>query len=191
MKLTDLHEMTMAAGNMSEQLKRYFDICIQEQDTFDHVGDIENIKVLKRDEIYLLISNTTPVAFYQVLNHSPTAILQNAYVDGDFRGQNTTAKFLWFLKRNEGFKQIQMGDIQSEDMVAVIKKIAHRFNTTWRRGDEIEPYDPTTTDKFYDSMGKTGWVVVMENDGDFSDWPKYYDPNVLDNRCWYNMMLKE
>ena len=73
----------------------------------------------------------------------------------------------------------------------MIKRIAHRFNTSWQRGNETKSYDPNTTDQFYSSMEKTGWVVVMENGGNFSDWPKFYDPTILDNRCFYDMMLKD
>jgi hypothetical protein len=99
----------------------------------------------------------------------------NAYVVEVHRKQGLFSAFLFFLKRNEGLSKIVLGELQSEATVEAVRRIYKRFDASWKKDGYREPYDPATVDKYYSSTKPTGWKIVLENDGDFSSWPKFFD----------------
>lgn len=183
-----LREMTMKHGTMENQLSIYFKSIIKDEKNYKHVGDIEQIKVLKNNDIYLLITDDKPIAFFQVTNSNNVADLQNAYTIPELRKTGIFTKFIWFLKRNEGYNQIRFGDVHSEDTIEVIKAISKRFDTYWQNGKgEKIPYDVNTIDQFYSKKHPTDWKIILENNYDFSDWPKFYEvPNI---KCIYEGII--
>lgn len=183
MKLQDITEMTMRAGRMDQHLELFFKNVSEQRTEFKHVGDIEDIQVLFKEQIYLLVKDIESLAFFQVHNETPDAILNVAFVDAPFRKQNIFSKFIWFLKRNEGYKRIILGDVHSPDTVAAVDHISHRFNVYWDNGKEQQPYKPDSVENFYHDQHPTGWRLVLENKGDFSSWPKFY--NTTDIHTWY------
>lgn len=188
MKLQDITEMTMRAGHMDQHLNQFFKNIAKQKTEFKHVGDIENIQVLFKEQIYLLTKDATPLAFFQVYDEAPNAILKVAFVDAPFRKQGIFSKFIWFLKRNEGYKRIILGDVHSPDTIAAVDYISHRFNVYWDNGKEQQPYQADIVDRFYSNFQPTEWRLVLENEGDFSSWPKFY--NIADIHTWYEWILK-
>jgi hypothetical protein len=187
--LRELSEMTMKAGNLGPALKNYFNHFSANLDGFVHVGDIEKIQVLKKDDIYFLKTADVSVGFFQVLQKPNSCTLQNAFIDDSFRGLKLFEKFIWFLKRNEGYDKIFMGDTHSKDMQNAIKSLSHRFNISWVKDNEKQPYNPDNTDKYYHSMKPTGWVILLENDGDFTDWPKFFNEGLVCVKQYYDWIL--
>ena len=180
--------MTMKAGNLEAKLIQSFDyLKSTKKDSMKHVGDIENVDVLFEDNIYFLKTKTDDIGFFQVLKHDNEAIIQNMYIDTPFRRQGLMSKFFFFLKRNEGYDKIRLGDVHSKDTIIAIQKIAHRFTTYWEKNGQTEPYSSETINDFYSPTKPTGWTIVLENDGDFSSWPKFN--NSLDVRCDYSWLF--
>jgi len=182
-----LPEMTMKTGSM-ESLSIFFENALKERDSYTHIGDIESIRVLKKNDIYLLIDNNDiGIGFFQVYDNNKVATINVLFVDKPFRKTGIFTKFLWFLKRNEQYNQIKIGDTHSQDTVEVIKHLSKRFNIFWIKDNEKIPYDIATIDRFYSTMNPTGWEIVLENDYDFSSWPKFYEvPNV---KCLYEWLF--
>ncbi len=183
-EINNIREMTMRGPSMENQLSTFFKSIADDKNNYDHVGDIEEINVLKNNDVYLLITDNKPVGFYQVIPHDNVAEIKSAYTAPDFRRKGILTNFIWFLKRNEGFSRIRIGDVQSTDTIEAIKRIAKRFNAYWENENgETVPYNVDTIDQFYSDMQPTGWKIVLENDYDFSDWPKFYEiPNI---KCLY------
>jgi hypothetical protein len=101
----------------------------------------------------------------------------NAYVVEVHRKQGLFSAFLFFLKRNEGLSKIVIGELQSEDTIEAIRRIHKRFKTSWEKDGIKEPYDPNSLEQYYSYIAPTGWKIVLENHGDFSSWPKFFDLN--------------
>jgi len=183
-EIVNLNEITMKVDSLEKQLSKFFKSISENRNDYKHVGDIEEINVYKNNDIYLLITDNKPVGFYQVIMSNKTGEVQNAYTAPEFRRNGIFTKFIWFLKRNEGYDRIRIGDVQSTDTIEAIKRIAKRFNAYWENENgETVPYDINTIDQFYSSMHPTGWKIVLENYYDFSDWPKFYEiPNI---KCLY------
>ena len=173
MKMQDLSEMTLKAGDLSNSLNLIFQRIKREHDNFEHIGDIGNIKVLQNENFYLLEVDE-PIGFFEVLSINDSRLeIRNAFIDQSQRGNNLFEKFVWFLKRILHFKEIQLGDIHSQDTVALLKKLSLRFDISWEKGSEKEKYSPEKADNFYSVKKPTGWKIVLENDGDFSSWPRF------------------
>lgn len=158
-----------------------------------HCGDIEDTQVIKAERgkltDYAFFQQTKCVGF-AILNNN---VVVNVYVIPENRKRGLFSAFLFFLKRNEGMHQIVLGDTQSEQTVSAVKRIYKRFNTFWIKDGEKIPYDPNTIDQFYSIAGPTGWQIMLENDGDFSHWPKFWSyisggPPPLLQEFYYNLL---
>jgi hypothetical protein len=194
-----LREMTMKAGNLSYNLKRFFDkyvITFHEDHSYEHVGDIEKFQVYKFPEdewfIYLLMEKETGVAFFEVKTDTDydAKLINVAYIDNKFRGQNVLEKFIWFLKRHEKSPKIMIGDVHSEMMVPAIKKLSKKFKTHWVKDDKKIEYDPEKIDDFYGIGHSTGWLVMFENEGNFESWPRFFNEKSPDFRQLYDWLLE-
>lgn len=187
MRLAAVLEMTQAVDSF-EHLAHFMPMMQMQLQNAEHCGDIERVGVYKANVLgstfYITSHDGKTVLGYYQMNGNE---LISAYVIPEMRKQNLTAMFLLFLKRSEGMSKITIGDQQSRNMIAVLKKIYTRFDTSWEKDGVKIPYNPATIDKFY-SDKKTGWQVVLENDGDFSKWPKFY--NLYDIKTWYNQLLE-
>lgn len=187
MKLPQLTEMTMRVSSY-EELGAYIDQFADINVTGEFAGDLQHYQVYKRarDKFtdYAVFDKESIIAFF-VLEQNE---LLNAYVKPEHRKQGVFSMFLFFLKRNEGFTKIIIGDLHSEATVEAIKHIAIRFHVYWTNGEIKVPYDPAKIDDFYSHLEPTEWQIVLENNGDFSRWPKKFDP--LDSRTWYSPLLE-
>jgi hypothetical protein len=186
-----LDEMTMKVGNLSYNLSRYFAKASKEIEQFKHVGDIEDqFKVLNRDSEFLLTSNDVPCAYFFVKHDDALTEISVAYVEESFRKQGVFAKFIWFLKRFFSADKITLSDVHSSDTVEALKKLKNRFSIFWEKDNKREKYDPNNTEKYYSDSKPTGWKVVLENDGDFSNWPRFFDLNRPDIRQHYDWLIE-
>lgn len=191
-------EMTMNAGNMlAKTLLDYFNMYKNDVASFEHVGDMEHYKVLLKidstaNEIYLIVRDDVPIAYFAITRKEPNWLIAKLmHVDITARQTGIASMFLLYLKRQCGGDHIEIGDIQSADTIAFLKRIHLRFNTYWIKGDEKVPYDPNTTTQYYDRQEKTGWTVILENHGDFSDWPRFFNQTIPDLKQFYEGFLHD
>lgn len=190
MKMNDLNEMTMRVGSY-EDLGKFlhtFKSYKHEQ----HVGDIEQFDVYKKDESpiikYAVFDDGEPIAFF-IFDHYLNE-LNTSFVHSKYRKKGLFSAFLFFLKRNEGHSRIVFSELHSEDTVEAIKRIYKRFDAFWDNGDEKVPYSPNTIDKFYSQRKLTGWKLVLENDGDFSSFPKFFNETFA-KAYYFNLLHDE
>ena len=189
--------MTMKAGDLSH-LKKYFVDIVAERENYKHIGDIEQFQVLKKNDIYLLMSKDVGVAFFEVQKcdaseaepYSNSTLINVTYIDDVFRGKDLLEKFIWFLKRHEGGSKILLGDIHSAMMVNAVKKLSKRFETSWVKKDEKVKYDPTNVDDFYGAGHTTGWQIMFENQGNFESWPRFFNEDSPDIKQYYYWLLE-
>lgn len=191
MKIEHLFEMTMKVPSY-ENLGQTLPHFQQLKTTGTHCGDIEKYNVFKKSRNnmtdYAVFENDTCIAFFVIVNPN---ILKIGYIIPEKRNIGLSPMFLFFLKRNEGMSQIIMGDKQSEQAIKSLSKTSKLFKTSWVKGNHKVPYDPDTIDQFYNYQQPTGWVVMLENEGDFSDWPKYYVHGVPDLKMYYSSYIED
>jgi hypothetical protein len=139
-----------------------------------HCGDIEHFNIYRkqRDSFtdYAAFLEGKIVAFFVLDGNEIT----NAFVSKDYRKKGLFSAFLFFLKRNEGLSKIILGDNHSYETIEAVKRIHKRFETSWFKGDEKVPYNPQQDSPYYSMSKPTGWKIMLENDGDFSKWQKYF-----------------
>jgi hypothetical protein len=176
MKIHELTEMTFhVRGMTSTALKSSYEYLMQHKDDGKHTADIEEWRVLtfkQHPGVYLI----PDVGMLQIAPKGDGVVIQNIYAH--LTGHGFFEKMIWFLKTREHHDKIYIGDVQSTDTVEVIKRMAQRFNVSWvnnKTGDS-EPYSVDNIDKFYGSIKKTDWDLLFENNGDYSDWPRFTAP---------------
>ena len=170
-------EMTFRAGSYEPFLSKMVPYFANIYKTGGkHVGDIEHFNVFQYIEYptqYAVFDQDKIAGFFIIeIDGTITAI----YVLPEYRRKGLSSTVLHFCKRTLGYSKINFGKHQSNDMVEAIKHIYKLFDTYWEKdgpGEKIK-YDPSTIDQFYDRMKKTEWKLVMENDGDFSEDPKFF-----------------
>jgi len=181
----------MKTGSTDYILVQYFEQYAKDINSYQHIGDIEELKVFYKDTIYLIQKENKCVAFFHVLEENNNALFEVAYVIPEMRRQKITSLFVWFLKRNQGYSKIIFGDKHSINAVDTVKEIGHRFNLYWIKDNDIQPFDPDTISQYYSLEHPTGWKLMLENNGNFTNWPKYFNNKIPDTRCFYRCMLQE
>lgn len=176
MKVNDIvTEMTMRAGNLDKRATDFADTNAQRWYQGKHVGDIDSF-VVKKDGIYFSVwDGDTLIAFSSVSTQNPV-VVDDVWVNGEYRGQKILSKLLWFYKSRLGHDKLILGDVHSKDTTdIIIGGGLSRFTKLWIniRTNQTEPYDPATVDSFYSWVGPTPWRLMLENDGDFTDWPVF------------------
>lgn len=190
-----LREMTMSSGsmeNLGKYLKDYEHIL---KDSV-HVGDIEDFNVFRKERNvapfydYAISTEDKIIAFFSVTKKWEVDI---AYVSPEFRKKGLFSAFLFFLKRNEGASKITLGNVHSQDTIDAIKRIHARFDTHWenQKTKEKIKYDPNTAKDFYGVKSSNDWRIILENDSDFSDWPKFYPKDFPDLKTFYFNLLED
>jgi len=144
-----------------------------------HIGDIQEYHVYNLDTHYSVFNGNNLIAFFVLKDN----VVEVVYVYPEYRRQGLFSMILYFIKRSIGISKIILGSHQSVDMVNSIKKIHQMFKTSWEKDGVKVPYDPNTIDQYYSKSEPTGWKIILENDGDFSNVPKYFVP--FDLSTWY------
>lgn len=171
-------EMTMKAGTfgrLEKDLPEYQHLL----EVGEHCGDIEEFEIYKKDRKglidYAAFLDKKVVAFFTLDKNEIVA----AFVIKELRKKGLFSAFLFFLKRNEGISQIILGEIHSKDTIEAVKRIYKRFNTSWVKDGKKEKFEPGVEEPYYSIEKPTGWKIMLENDGDFSKWQKFYHRKLL------------
>lgn len=137
-----------------------------------HIGDIEQFKVLQ-DGIYYSIWNNDVLVAYSSLS-SENNTVDDIWVNPDYQNQRVFSKMLWFFKTRLNRNPLMLGPIHSQTMQEVVKGLS-RFDKSWVnvRTNEKVPFSVDTLDNFYSYSQITPWRLVLENTGDFSEWPMF------------------
>lgn len=203
MKLSDLKEMTMKTSDTSYWAVKFFNREFKNISEYKHTADIEHIKVFKKDHgkvngiIYLLTMNEEPVGFYQILELEPNKCeLSVAYLDEKFRRQKITQKFLFFLKTREHYSTIRLGEYHSPGTIELVKTLPKSFDVYWVKDDEKIKYDEKEIDKFYSKRIPTGWYIVLENFGVYTNgnekgWPRFFEDGDPGMKKFYDYFLED
>jgi hypothetical protein len=137
----------------------------------NHIGDIEEYKVIRKSNFYSIWKESTLVGFASLTDES---VVDDVWINPEYRGKKLFSKLLWFFKTRLNHPMLLIGKMHSPMMQEVIHGLS-RFKKYWyniETGQTTE-FDPSTTDQYYDHMSPTQWRLILENTGDFSDWPRY------------------
>ena len=142
-----------------------------------HIGDIDNYQVKQYEHFYSLWDKDLLIGFNSLTKDKADApiVVDIVWINPDYQGKKLFSKMLWFYKTRLGHSKLMLGDIHSLAMQEVVKSGLSRFKKSWLKNETSEPFDIKTLDKYYDHSKSTGWQLVLENDGDFSNWPKFTD----------------
>ena len=179
MKINEITEMTMRGPDYTE-LADKLAATNAEKWLADgkYIADIEHFRVLKNSsdlvasaEHYSLWDGDTLAAFALLENEST---VDGVWVAPEYRGQRLFSKLLWFFKTRLNRSPLILGDIHSTTMQEVVKGLS-RFNKSWIniRTNEVEPFSLDTLDKYYSYSKPTAWRLMLENDGEFNNWPMF------------------
>ena len=184
-------EMTMKAGSLEHRLGSdlpFYQLLLADG---EHCGDIEEFEIYKKERKglwdYAAFLNKEVVAYFTLDKNEIVA----AFVKKEFRKKGLFSAFLFFLKRNENISQILLGEIQSKDTIEAVKRIHTRFKTSWVNGSKKEKFDPNIEEPYYSNMSPTGWKIMLENDGDFSHWPKFFNRDLREGGRILEMLYFE
>lgn len=174
-----IHEMTMRGGNFDDLATKFVSF---KRDTWkkngNHVGDIENFTVLQDGKYFSVWDNDEIVACSSLTGYANTNIVDDVWVNPDYRGQKLFSKLIWFYKTRLDKNNLLIGQVHSKNMQEVIKGLS-RFSKWWynTKTKEKKPFSLDTLDDFYSYTEVTPWRLLLENNGDFSSWPKFTEGN--------------
>jgi len=166
----ELSEMSMRGPKVDNLAKQFGEYNIETwKSNSQHIGDIEDYKLKEYQNYYTLWDNDTLVA-YVMLTTAPENLVDRIWVKEEYRGQKLFSKMLWFFKTRLGRDHLMLGKLHSLSMQEVVKGMS-RFKKSWYNINtkEVEPFDLSTLDKYYDNYAPTNWRLILENSGDFSD----------------------
>jgi len=173
MKLSDLYEMPLRAGNLEKSAQDFADKNREQWLKAEHVGDIGQLIVRKDKLVYSVWDGDKLVACASLEDGKYGSIVDNVWVNKDYRRQKIFSKLLWFFKSREGRDKLLLGKVHSDDTYQLINGVGlSRFQKYWIKDGKTEPFSPATVDKFYGS--EYGWQLVLENGDDFfNDFPRF------------------
>jgi len=137
-----------------------------------YIADIADYKVLQ-DGIYYSVWDNEIVVAVCSLSNSENKI-DDVYVNPEYRGNKIFSMMLWFFKTRLNRSPLMLGEVHSSMMQEVIKGLS-RFNKYWIniKTNEKQPFSIETLDNFYSYMNPAPWRLMLENSGEFVDWPMY------------------
>lgn len=181
-----IREMTMRAGDLSYNLERYLIAARKNSLKFKHIGDIEQLKVLRNENEYVLSQDDYFIAYFYVDEND---ILVAAFVEEQYRNKNILLKFIWFILKYLKLSELKLSDVHSRDTIRAMQKLSDRLSLFWRKDGVDREYSKETIDDFYGTK-PTGWILVIKNDGVFEEWPLFFNPNVPDIRQYYDWLFE-
>ena len=173
-----LAEMTMRGGNFDIPATEYVKAFEKHLNNFTHIADIEDFKVMKWvylnvDTFFLLLKDEKIVCFAKVQNKDNLKMVRNIWTDKEFRGKGLLSKLLWFFKTRLNYSKMVLGDMHSHDTQQIVKGGLSKFEKFWYKDGKQEPFSLQTLDTYYNDSKPTGWLVMLENDGQFDNWPMF------------------
>lgn len=199
MKINEINssiDETMLSGNLEDNSNKTFNNLAKHLNEYSSVGNIDGeYNVVKwsdgtNSNYFLLNSQDAPIALYVVVKISNSRILLKVmHVIPLYRKKSITARFIWFLKREEHFKEIQIGNIISPDTKHLINRLSHSFHVWWESEDEKIKYTDADFNKYSSQYKPTEWNIVLENDHNFTNLGTY--TNVYDLWSYFGNFLNE
>lgn len=173
MRIRDIiPEMTMRGPSMSASAQHYVNANIESWKNDPLVANIDEFDVKHANSVYTVWDNDTLVAT-TTLSNDTIPVVDRIWVNPEYRGQKVLSKLLWFYKSREGHPRLLLGDFHSKEMQEILAGNGlSRMTKHWYKNGDIQPFDPVDPSK-YSLGGKTGWFVMLENNGDFSGWPRW------------------
>lgn len=173
MKSKEITEMTMRGPGIINLAQNFVN---QNRERWKehgkYIADIENYRVLKDGIYYTLWDNDILVSVASLSD--ATNEVDDVWVESKYRGKKIFSMMLWFFKTRLKRDKLLLGAIHSRDMQEVVKGLS-RFEKKWLnvRTNQIEPFSLETLDDYYSYAGPTPWRLMLENLGDFTDFPMF------------------
>jgi hypothetical protein len=200
MKIKDVvvKEMSIAIGNIDKGLSKIADKMKDKWINGEYVGDIEDSKILKLDNVYSMWDDLNLISYVSVtpLQNIKDIVEINYWTSPEYRGKRVISMFLWFLKTRQNFSKMIIGGVHSDDTINMLRNggLSH-FNKKWinlKTGETVQ-YDRTkdiddnkSYEPYRSRLAQTEWRLMIENAGDFGDWPRFNkDANLVDPRMMY------
>jgi hypothetical protein len=189
MKLQDLLEMPISGGDLRQSADKFAANMIHKFQDVKPIADIEEFTVkqlqagngfhyalFSGDEMVLLaFVKPLDKMMYPVLKMTGEAAeVDDVWVAKHFEGKRLYSKFLWFLKSREGYHNLIMGKVQSDDTIKFLKAGGlSKFNKTWQNTatGSVKVFDTAKMDDYYKTQN---WRLVLENDStEFDDYNRF------------------
>ncbi len=165
-------EMAVRAGSFEKEAAEFGEMNKSKWFKSDPIADIDNFQVRKAGVHYSVWHDEVLIAFAS-LSKQDIPIVDDVWVNPDYRGKGVFAKLLWFFKSREGHPKLLIGGVHSEMMQDVIKRLS-KFQKSWYKQGEVKPFSIDTLDQFYKGFGSSHWQLMLENEDTFFDgWPHF------------------
>lgn len=172
MKIKDLFEQPIMGGELRDAANKWAKT-IQKQfedepESFQYTADIDEFKVLKRNNFYCLLDHQI-IAIMKVIPSQRICEVDDVWVDETYVGKKIFSKMLWFLKSREGFDTIIFGSIHSSETIAAIRNGGFsKFRKSWINPftSEKKDFDPADMDSYYNT---SRWKFVLESTEELDD----------------------
>lgn len=165
---------TMRGFNFDKIAQQAADYNYEKWKSAAHIADIDNYQVHLSPPIYSLWNDNDMVAFFQVLPTDDYAEVDNVWVNQSYQNQKIFSKFLWFLKTRENYSKLLIGNVHSPKMQEIMLGLS-RFDKFWYNIEtkEKHDFDEEKTDEYYSFVSPTKWQIMLENHGNFDNWPRF------------------
>lgn len=196
MKLVDITEMTMLAGDLSYTLSRYMkQYSANFPDKFNHDGDIEDVEIWKslvHKDVFIFVIDNKPIGWFCIQKEDFGWEMTAIYVDDSYKGLKLFEKTIWYAKIHLKKFPLFLGKVHSEATVSIVKKLssAGRMNISWfdiKSGKKTSFKD--NPELGYDKETTTSIRVMLENDRSYEEWPRFFDMNKCDLTQFYEVLL--
>ena len=136
------------------------------------VGDLDDFTVRRLGSVFSLWNKEEFAATVSAKESELGYVIDDIWVDPKYRGQKLLVKLLLFLRTRENMNKLVLGDVHSDDTVAMLRGNGLKlFRKHWINNQgKVREFSPDTIDEFY---GAGHWKLVLENHTDFSSWPRY------------------
>ena len=189
--------MTMSVGDLSYNLSRYMSNYGKDfPKAHTHDGDIEEIQVWSCNNhkgIYLFVSDAKPIGWFCINTKPFGSELTAIYVDEKFKGLRLFEKVCWYIKMHLKLFPLFLGDVHSIATRGVIKKIAsvNRLKVSWFNieTDSKEAF-LKNPELGYSNEKTTPYRIMLENDGNFDDWNRFFSLSECSIKQFYDFLLE-
>jgi hypothetical protein len=139
------------------------------------IGQIDRFNLRRYEDMYSLWNDSNYVASAKLSDYGNYSEVNLLHVDEKYRNQKILSKLLWNFKTRQGKNKLILNQYHSDDLYDVIKNGGlSKFEKYWIDGNgNKESFDTSSIEKYYSRLKPTGWKLVLENDGNFSDMPHF------------------
>lgn len=174
MKVKELFEMAIRGGNLNSNAISYVKKHQSTWQTAPITANLDDFDIRKCEDVYSLWEKDKFVATASLKMVQDVGLIDNVWVDPEYQGKKIFTKLLLFFRTREGVTKLQFSTVHSDDTYNLLKLGGLTlFKKSWiGKNGEKAPFSVDTIDKFY---GAGHWKLMLENNSDFSDFPRFVE----------------